>query len=254
MKKFLLVAGVVLGLTACVSETTVDGKRVSASPDLESAAKTRMSLGIEYLKQGNSQQAKFNLEKALEYDPTNPEIHRTLAYYYEVVKEPVQAEQAYRKALSYDRSNADTMNNYGTFLCRQEKYKEAEKQFLNAVKQKTYVRVDDTYENAGLCAHKAGELEKAKQYFNSALSHNPQKPISLVEMAAIAVEQQNYDEARAYLLRYQQASSDTAHSLWTWISLESAQNRETAVKSFGRRLVKKFPNSVESQKYLNNEY
>ncbi|RJG40241.1 type IV pilus biogenesis/stability protein PilW [Motilimonas pumila] len=254
MKKFLLVASAVLSLSACVSETTIDGKRVEASPNLESAAKTRMSLGIEYLKQGNTQQAKFNLEKALEYDPRNPEIHRTLAYYYEVVNEPLQAEDAYKKALSYDRSNADTMNNYGTFLCRQEKFEEAEKQFKNAVKQKSYIRVDDTYENAGLCARKAGELEKAKEYFNSALSHNPQKPLSLVEMAAIAVEQQDYDGARAYLLKYQQLSSDTAHSLWTWISLESAQNRETAVKSFGRRLVKKFPNSKESQKYLNNEY
>ncbi|MCE0556688.1 MULTISPECIES: type IV pilus biogenesis/stability protein PilW [unclassified Motilimonas] len=254
MKKLILGASVLLSLLGCVSETTVAGKSVSQNMDSNGAAKARMQLGIQYLQQGNTEQAKFNLERALAYNSKDPEIHRALAYYYEVVNEPRQAEKAYRQALSINRNDADTMNNYGTFLCREKKYAEAEEQFLRAVKETTYVRVGDTYENAGLCARESGQLDKALEYFDSALSHSPRRPLSLLEMAGIHVTQENYDVARNYLLQYQKVASDTPQSLWTWIRLESAQNRETAVKSFGRRLVNKFPQSTESQHYLKNEY
>ena len=254
MKKLILGASVLLSLLGCVSETTVAGKSVSQNMDLDGAAKTRMQLGIQYLEQGNTEQAKFNLEKALTYNSKDPEIHRTLAYYYEVVNEPRQAEKAYRQALSIDRNDADTMNNYGTFLCREKQYAAAEEQFLKAVKISTYIRVGDTYENAGLCARESGQLDKALVYFTNALSHSPRRPLSLLEIAAIHVTQENYAEARNYLLQYQNVAQDSPQSLWTWIRLESAQNRETAVRSFGKRLLNKFPQSTESQHYLNNEY
>ncbi len=254
MKKLILGAGVLLSLLGCVSETTVAGKNVSQTVDYDGVAKARMQLGIQYLQQGNTEQAKFNLEKALSYNSRDPEIHRALAYYYEVVNEPRLAEKSYRQALSLARDDADTMNNYGTFLCREKQYQAAEEQFLRAVSISSYVRVGDTYENAGLCAKKAGDLDKALGYFNNALSHSPRRPVSLIEIASIYVTQEKYEDARNVLLQYQKVAQDSPQSLWTWIRLESAQNRETAVRSFGRRLVNKFPQSIESQQFLNNEY
>ena len=53
-------------LSACVSESTIVSNDRVAGPrtDMTEAARTRMSLGLNYLQRGDTSQAKYNLEKA----------------------------------------------------------------------------------------------------------------------------------------------------------------------------------------------
>ena len=71
------------------------------------------------------------------------------AYFYQQVSDFKAAEENYKKALAMDPTNADAMNNYGAFLCNRGRFDEAEKAFLQAVSQPDYIKIADTYENAG---------------------------------------------------------------------------------------------------------
>ena len=116
-------------LTACVTQNYGNDKDTPLIENESSnneIAMTRISLGLGYLKMGNTQQAKLNLEKAKRFSPNLVQVHTAFAHYYDTVGEPDLATQAYEHALSINSQDADTLNNYGVFLCRNEKYAAAE--------------------------------------------------------------------------------------------------------------------------------
>ena len=121
MKHFTVATLSVLLLTACVTEKSYVGSDkpvVEKKINNEKAARTRIALALKYLTAGDSQQAKFNLERALKFAPELTEVHYTLAYYYQQVGENELAKKAFQDALKIDRDDPNTLHNYGTFLCR----------------------------------------------------------------------------------------------------------------------------------------
>ena len=72
----------VVALTGCVSERSYVGtdKPVSERTfDNIEAARTRISLGLNYLRRGDTSQAKYNLERARSFAPNSAEVHSALA-------------------------------------------------------------------------------------------------------------------------------------------------------------------------------
>mgnify|MGYP000047099294 CR=1 FL=1 len=120
MRSLLALALSTLLLSGCVTENSYNG---SDKPVVENkinnagAARTRIALALQYLNTGNNSQAKYNLERASEYAPNLPEVHYSLAYYYQQVGENALADKAYQKALTIKPDDPNTLNNYGTFLC-----------------------------------------------------------------------------------------------------------------------------------------
>lgn len=259
MRLFCIALLSVLFLGACVSsETLITTKNTGAGYkmqlDPKGAAKTRVKLAVVYLSKDNMQQAKENLDKALEYQPNDANIYRVFAYYYQRVNEIELAEQHYQKSLRLDPNNADTYHNYGTFLCKQERYKKAEQYFLMAVKQLRYTGVSNTYENAALCAEKAGVTEKAIYYYQYALSHNPNKSYLNLSLAKINIDQKNYQAARLNLFNYQKKSKASAGSLWQWIRLSYKTEKGASLSRYAGMLLEQFPDSQRALDYLNHEY
>ncbi len=115
-------------MSGCVSQSTlVETNRIGEPrTDMTEAARTRMSLGLNYLQRGDTSQAKYNLEKASQLAPEMAEIDNAIAYYYQQVGETALAEQSYRQSLRKDGNNPDTLNNFGVFLCQLQKYQEAD--------------------------------------------------------------------------------------------------------------------------------
>jgi type IV pilus assembly protein PilF len=121
----------------CVSQSTYSGTDVPVSErpfDNVLAAQKRAQLGLTYLRRGNSQQAKYNLDKAIKFAPNIEDVHISMAYYYQTVGDLDNAEKSYRKAINASDASGDGFNNFGVFLCQQDKFKESEKMFLRAVK------------------------------------------------------------------------------------------------------------------------
>ena len=74
----------VLVLAGCVSEQSYVGSDKPVSDrtfDNIEAARTRISLGLNYLRRGDTSQAKYNLERARSFAPNSAEVYSALAYY-----------------------------------------------------------------------------------------------------------------------------------------------------------------------------
>ncbi|WP_372880160.1 type IV pilus biogenesis/stability protein PilW [Psychromonas sp.] len=246
-------------LSACTSTEVTTTTKNSATGqklafDPKGAAEIRVKLAIRLIENKQMQQAKENLEKALEYQPKDANVYRAFAYYYEKVNENDTAEKLYKKSLSLDRNNSDTYNNYGAFLCRQKRYEEAEKAFLTAIEQTSYTKVADTYENAGLCAEEVKHFDKALFYYQYSLSHNPNKLYLHLFLSKINITQKNYKEAQLNLINYQKQNGQSAESLWQWIRLSYATEKSASLNKYAALLLEKFPESRQALDYLNHEY
>lgn len=193
-------------LSACVSESTiVDTDRVGKPrTDMKEAARTRMSLGLNYLQRGDTSQAKYNLEKAKQLAPDMSDVDNALAYYYQQVGELEQAEDAYRASLRKDSNNADTYNNFGSFLCQISKYSEAEELLQAAIKRPGYIRVADSYENLAFCALAQKDYLRYQQFLRQSLQHNSNRTSSLYNMAVIEYAMGNLTEAKKWQTRLHQ--------------------------------------------------
>ncbi|WP_306523882.1 type IV pilus biogenesis/stability protein PilW [Rheinheimera sp.] len=210
------VAGCVflLLLSGCVSESTIVGNDRPGQPrtDMKEAARTRMSLGLNYLQRGDNTQAKYNLEKAKQLAPDLAEVDNALAYYYEQVGELKQAEESYRDALRKDSNNADTYNNFGAFLCQHQKYQQAEELLLAAIKRPGYIRVADSYENLAFCALEQKDYVKYHQYLKQSLQHNSNRSSALYNMAVMEYAMGNLAEAKRWQNRLHQLGQVSAEA------------------------------------------
>ncbi|WP_299015774.1 type IV pilus biogenesis/stability protein PilW [uncultured Photobacterium sp.] len=238
-------------LIGCV---TVDEAGNKKEFDNIEASEARISLGLNYLESGQWQRARDNLELALKYAPDYYRAQNAMAYYYQRVDEPKQAEAMYKQALRDSPKNGDVRNNYGVFLCRQERYNEAIASFEKAIKQPYYYLTSASYENAGLCSLKSGDTEKALGYFEKALAYDPYRPKSMLQLAQLEIDSQNLKDARVMLSKFNKRYGYKADSLWLLIRLENQAGRPTQVEKYAALLKEQFPESQLYKKYLANEY
>jgi len=240
--KTVLCVMVVIGLVACET-IKVDAPKV----DDTAAAEAYTQLGVEYLREGNYEMSLMKLEKALSLDPDLPAAHDAIAVLYEKVGENKLAEKHYKKALRLKPDNARGHNNYGQFLCFQERYEDAEKQFLLAANDPFYAQAAMALTNAGLCATRIPDNEMAEKYFRMTLQRDPDYPPALLQMGILSFSDGNYLSARAYLQRFQHATKHNPESLWLAIRTEFALGDHDAWGNYAVTLRNNFPRSEQAK-------
>lgn len=235
-------------LSACSSQSYRSAEEQDF--DQPKAAKTRISLGLTYLKNGNFSQAKYNLDKALQFDPRSADAHFALAYYYQQVEEHDAAEKAYQEAMDLEPRNADIANSYGAFLCQRGKYAEAKRYFLKAVNSDNYISSAETYENLALCSQTHGELEDALEYLRSAVNHQPGRGKSLYLLAQLLAESNHWVEAKDVLRRYEKVSQVSPNTLLLASQIEHALGNSQLSKGYGEMLLRMYPSDPATARYL----
>jgi len=255
MFKAIVVSSAMLSLSACVTQNFEENNKpvvLNESTDNEIAL-TRISLGLGYLKMGNTSQAKFNLEKAKKYAPNNVQVYTAFAHYYESVGEDNLTIESYEKALSIKPDDADTLNNYGVFLCRKERLDEAEVQFLKAIEVPTYLRVSKSYENLALCQLTALNFEKTELYLGKAIAHSPSDGSVLYQMMRFQYAIGEYKKAQSYGKRFEKSSRRfSAEYLALAYKVFLKQGNMRTATNYGTMLVKMHPNSWHAKQYLLN--
>ncbi len=231
----------VLFLAGCSSQPSEKGFVGVGNFDEIEAAKTRVSLGLTYLKNGNFSQAKFNLDKALEFAPRSGEANYAMAFYYQQVNEFELAQEYYQSAIGYSRNDPDVLNSYGVFLCEQGSYDEAKTYFLRAVDDKKYISTAETYENLALCSIQSGNKVEAITYLNNALSHQPTRASSLLTLAELYVDSENWDLAEKTLWKYKKNGFVNENSLWLSFQTAQAQNKLREALEFAEYLKSVYP-------------
>lgn len=218
----------------------------------ERLVETQVQLGVGYFEQGNFEVALEKLEKAIEVKPDYGPAHSAIALVYERMQKYDMADQHYREAIRLSPENGGMYNNYGVFLCNRNRPEEAEKYFLKAVKIPLYNTPELAYENAGACARRVPDTEKAETYLNKALELNPQLPTALVNMAEIRFEQGSFLSSRGFLQRFESVSSHSAESLWLGIRIERKLGDKNAEANYKKQLQSKFPKSEQFRMMLNS--
>ena len=249
--RILIVLSLMIALTGCVSETQPGA--FSSEFDQQEAAKTRVSLGLTYLKNGNYSQAKQNLDKALAFAPRLADTHYGLAYYYQVVGESERADESYQTAMSLAPRDANIANSYGAFLCQDGRYEEAKQFFMQAVNAKQYANSAETYENMALCAQSQGEGEDAIDYLNSALKHQPGRAKTLFILTEMYVATEQYELAAETLRRYEKVARVSADSLWMAIEIAKGQGDLRAANGYGDMLLRMYPDNPLARLYIERQ-
>ncbi|WP_394125831.1 type IV pilus biogenesis/stability protein PilW [Vibrio hepatarius] len=221
-------------LSGCMTTEVTSTTPIESRPRERSDA--RVELGIGYLKQGNMIKARENFEIALLHDPNYSRAQLSLAHYFEQVGETQSAQSLYSTALKQHPYNGDVLNNYGTFLCKQKHYDQADDLFNQAIKQPSYYLISVSFENAALCSLKSGNKQRAREYFQRALAHQPDRPISLLNLAKLEIENEEYTDARLRLLRFHQRYGVKKSSLNLLIELEQKAGNKALEDGYRRQL------------------
>jgi type IV pilus assembly protein PilF len=232
-----VLAIILIGLASCVSTPS----------NMTKAAQINVQLGVEYLRQGDLEQALKKLERAIQEDPDLPSAHNALALLKQRLGQSKEAEKHFQRAIRLDPSNSEAQNNYGVFLYNQGRYREAEEHFLEAVKNPLYGTPELAYENAGRAVQQLVDFEKAEEYYRKALQLEQRLPKSLYHMAEINFRKGYYHKAQEYLQRYRAVAQHIPQSLWLGIRIEDELGNEDAVSSYALLLRQNFPDSNEAQ-------
>ncbi|MFJ4154762.1 type IV pilus biogenesis/stability protein PilW [Pseudomonas sp. NPDC089752] len=217
------------------------------------AGRAYVQLGLGYLQQGLTEEAKAPLGKALALDAKDPDAHAALALVFQAEGEPSLAEEHFKKALSARSGDTRIRNNYGSFLYAQQRFAEAEQMFRQASADTLYPERSRVYENLGLTALQLDDRDQAQAYLTKALQLNQRQPRALLEMAELSYENRHYVPARDYYDRFSQLSDHSARSLLLGSRLARVFDEQGTLAELGQQLQRLYPGTPEYQQYLSEQ-
>jgi type IV pilus assembly protein PilF len=160
-----------------------------------------VELGQRYYQRGEYEVALEKLRSALEIDPRSANAHTVMAIVLETIGDTDTAGEHYRQSVRFGGRSGDVLNNYGSWLCRQSRFDEADETFRKALADPFYKTPESALANAGTCALAAGRHELGENYLRQVLDARPDDSQALLGLAEIAFAREDYMRARAFVQR-----------------------------------------------------
>jgi len=236
------------GSTAAKTAHNYSEAEKKEAPKRHAIAEANVALAVEYMRRGRYREALEKLERARDAEPRHAPTYSMLGLLHQRIGEPKPAEANFLKSIQLDPDNAEFVNNYGQFLCRQGRYPEAEETFLKAAKNPLYLTPDVAYANAGNCAFANRDPVKARQYFGAALAANSTAPAALIALSELEYGAGDYAAADRYLQRYVKVAQHSPRSLWLGVRIKQRTGDLDGRESYAMLLRGKFPESGEAQR------
>ncbi len=188
-------------MSGCASVEVVDDKK---------EADYHYKMGLSYFNEGKMQAAYVQLQKALQFDPSNKDVLNNLGLVYMNLEENNKAIDTFQQAVSIDPKFSDAFNNMGVAHLKAKQYKEAIAAFEKAISNPVYETPEKAYYNMGDAYYRTKDYQKALNAYRSSAIRAPQFALPFFRMAL------SYNK----LARYGDASS----ALITGLRLEPAYN------------------------------
>ena len=250
-------------LAACVSETpkpaqparpaptsttgTPDRVTASDEPEAQRRARARMELASAYFGQNQMSTALDQVKLAIAADPNYGEAFNLRGLIYANLGDHVLAEESFKRALQLNPRDADTMHNYGYYLCQQKRYAESNTLFLQALAVPRYAGAARTQLTMGVCLAYAGQLAEAETALVKAYELDPTSPFTSTNLAEVLYRRGDYERARFYIRRVNAMSQvSNAQTLWLAARIEHKLGNWPGTTEFGRQLRNRFPESREA--------
>ena len=135
------------------------------------------------------------------------------------------------------------MNNYGAWLCTNGSPAEALVWFDRALKDPRYPTPASALANAGGCALKVGQYQRAERDLRSALALDPSNSYALASMAESEYHAGRYFEARAFTERRFAAAFSIQAVLLLAAEIEERLGDRAAASRYVQRLRAEFPDT-----------
>jgi type IV pilus assembly protein PilF len=239
----ILLCGAMLSLSAC---SWFGGK--SPERDSQRASETYYQLGVRYMDLNKLEEARENLERAIDEDSDNAKAHNALAFLYEKLRQYDEAEDEYEIALSISPDDFGTQNNLGRFWCEHEKAEKGSALLAKAADNPLNDRQWLALTNAGRCEMAQGRMAEAEIFFRNALDLNKSYAPALAAMQKISYQKNDLWPAKAFLARYLSVAQHTPETLFIGYHTERALGNRAPAEEYRTLLLEKFPNSSEAKK------
>ena len=246
--RILPVAVIAMLLSGCAPVNTKPPVRHELTP-----AQINVQLGLRHWRNHQPRLALDKINVALEQDPKLAAAHNLAGLIYARLGQAERAERHFKRAVTLDPGDPSAHNNYGLFLCDQGRLAQAEQHLLAAADNPSNPAPEVAYTNAGLCARRIPDIDRAAQYFTAALNANPMMPAALFQTARISYEKGRYPQAQRDLQHYLQVAPHTAETLWLAVQLARAMGDRKQEVRYARQLEASFPLSEEARALFESE-
>lgn len=211
-------------------------------------------LGFQYLQSGDTANAKKSFHRALEINDGYAEAHNGLALTFQLEGDTDLAEKYFRQATSLAPGSAMMHNNFGAFLFANQRYDEACKELARATEDPFYNRRAQAFENLGRCYQFIDRQDAAKHAFKRALQIGANRPVALIELSSLLLDENTNEEAENYYARFLKLLEERrvehyAKSLWVGIRLARVNGKATRAATLGLILKNLYPESDEYRAY-----
>jgi len=249
---------VILGLQACAGPSHAPAGEPRTDSDQTSAdrrAAVRMELASGYFARGQYSTALDEIKQALQVKPDMREALNLRGLVYAALGEMGLAEESFRRALSLSPRDADTLHNYGWFLCQQEQWAAASAQFDLALAQPSYRAPSRTFLAKGVCEARSRQWADAERTLARAFELDPASPAVAMNLADVLYRTGQWERARFYVRRVNsKPEQSNAQSLWLALRIERRLSNSVAVEEYGQQLHRLYPQSAEAQALDNGRF
>lgn len=193
-----------------------------------------------HLRAGELDEAAREARAAVKADPELPESHTAMALVASRQGDAALAGTHHAEAARVGPSGA-TFNNYGAWLCGNDRAQESLRWFDQAVTDPRYGDRAGALANAGTCAARAGQFDRVERDLRASLELDPVNVVALAAMAEESMRQGNYLDARAFSERRLAAAPATPAALELASRIEDKLGDSVAAARYVQRLKTEFP-------------
>jgi type IV pilus assembly protein PilF len=241
-------------LAGCAARPPADDpqeiRTASDQTDAEKRARVRLELAGAYFGRGQATIALDEVKLALAAKPDLAPAYSLRGLIYASLDEPRLAEDSFQRALQLAPRDADTMQNFGWFLCQQRRFAEADAQFERALAQPHYRDGSRTLLAQGVCQARNNQMADAERTLLRSYELDPTNPVTAYNLSDVLYRRGEYERARFYIGRVNaQPDLSSAQTLWLAARIEQRLGNSGAAQSFGRQLRDRFPQSPEALQF-----
>ena len=261
-RSLLVALGVAALLAACTGTSRVipptevpERLAASESPDEQKRSRARMELAAAYFERNQMATALEQVKIAIAADPLYGEAFNLRGLIYSNLGEHALAEDSFKRALQLNARDADSMHNYGWFLCQQKRYPESYAMFRQALAVAQYRGNARTLLAQGVCQAHAGQLADSEATLSRAYELDPSSPFTATNLSEVLYRRGEYERARFYVRRVN-ARTDIANAQTLWLAarIEAKLGNRQGASEFGQQLRNRFPDSREALAFARGEF
>lgn len=213
----------------------------SSQAAMSSKGMANLSLAQNYLAEDRLELAMDRANRAYRSDPKSADVQIVMGMIRQRLGDTPRAGQHFAQAARFGPESGHVLNVYGVWLCEQGNTAEADAMFVRATRDVFYKSREQALFNAGKCAIKAGQHDKADDYLRRGLAIAPENGLLLSEMARLQYLRGDYMSARAFVQRREALGGASAELLYLAANIEQGAGDQVAANRYRQRLQSQFP-------------